>query len=1005
MTVSSDGSNLQEVQLEELLKEISSLELLGKAGFGGAISMVTSDSREVLPGSLFVAIKGYATDGGRFIRSAVERGAAAVICEEFPSDTALPCLYIKVADARKALAEAARIFYGKASDQLLIIGVTGTNGKTTTAKLITAMLNANGISAGYIGTNMCRIGELEIPLDRTTPEAHGLHALFRQMLDAGCKAAVMEVSSHALVLQRVYGIRFHAALFTNLTQEHLDFHETMHDYAAAKQQLFDQLSPDGFAVLNIDDPYAAQMAARVADDKIYCCTMQRGLQPELSCSRLFAADLLQGTLASSTIVLHFPDESVEMQVKLPGNFNVMNVLEAAAIGTGMALSAKEICNALSAVSTVEGRMERVGESRQGWMAFVDYAHTPDALFKALDALHGLKEDASRIIVVFGCGGNRDKEKRSEMGRIASEIADEVIITSDNPRDEDPEEILDAIERGITGVHYLRISDRAEAIRRAVLMLKAGDLLLVAGKGHEKYQEIAGHKYFFSDQAIIKTAMQENVSGYPEKERVQLNRKGVLTIDDFRKVGEVVEAGRGHGDSLPPSQPPQEMVSPVVVIDSREVRGGELFIALKGENADGHCFIGTVFEKGASWAMVSRQWYEEQGSVDPPPGKGFIVTDDTVAGLQQLATIYRHQFSIPVLAIGGSNGKTTTKEMVASVLGTGFRVHMSEGNRNNHLGVPLTLLQLRGDTDIAVVEMGINHPGEMVLLAAIGSPTHALLTNIGHEHLEFLVDLDGVEAAEIPLFDYLRQSGGIAFVNMDDPRISAAASGMAGSVPYGMATRSEHSCWARDISVNSAGALSFLLCSIAGSEPVTLNFTGKHNVMNAIAAATVGLYFGLSLCQIREGLERLTPAPGWKRLEVLDACGVRILNDTYNANSDSMRKAIDALCDLPGAGKRVAVLGDMLELGLAGEVEHQAIGNYLQQSSVDLLFTFGESARLFGRAVPERYRGHFESREALLEALRTVLQEGDIVLFKGSRGMKLEQVVDALINAKTITGRE
>ena len=261
MTVPVEGS--AEVHLEELLKGVAFLALEGDPLIGTSIRMVTCDSREVTAGSLFVAIKGYCTDGGRFISSAVERGAAAVICEEFPPDMASSCLYIQVSDARKALAEAARIFYGKASDRLLIIGVTGTNGKTTTAKLITAMLNANGISAGYIGTNLCRIGELDIPLDRTTPEAPGLHALFSQMVEAGCRAAVMEVSSHALVLQRVFGIRFHAALFTNLTLEHLDFHGSMQEYAAAKQQLFDQLSPEGFAVFNGDDPWAEGMAARV----------------------------------------------------------------------------------------------------------------------------------------------------------------------------------------------------------------------------------------------------------------------------------------------------------------------------------------------------------------------------------------------------------------------------------------------------------------------------------------------------------------------------------------------------------------------------------------------------------------------------------------------------------------------------------------------------------------------------------------------------------------------
>ena len=517
MTVKKESAGQREVQLEDLLRAISSLELSGNTG-GGSVCMITSDSREVYPGALFVAVRGYSTDGHRFIRSAVEGGAVAVICEEFPSDRDVSTLYIRVYDARKALAEVALFFYDYAADQLLLIGVTGTNGKTTTAKLITAMLNACGIPAGYIGTNLCRIGERDIPLERTTPEAHGLHALFREMVDAGCRAAVMEVSSHALVLQRVYGIRFHAALFTNLTMEHLDFHNSMQEYASAKQQLFDQLAPEGFAVLNIDDPYAVKMAERVDSEKIYGCSLLSGAVPEVSCCRVFKADILQSTLLSTTVNLHFPDSVMTMQVGLPGLFNVMNVLEAAAIGSGMGLVPKEICRSLSEIVAVEGRMERIVGRSQGSWVFVDYAHTPDALFKALDALRSLKPEGSRLMVVFGCGGNRDRLKRPEMGRIASETADEVIITADNPRNEDPELILDEIERGIRGSRYMRISDRAEAIRVAVSMLKHGDVLLVAGKGHEKYQEISGRKHYFSDQDILRKCMQENGAGYPEKER-------------------------------------------------------------------------------------------------------------------------------------------------------------------------------------------------------------------------------------------------------------------------------------------------------------------------------------------------------------------------------------------------------------------------------------------------------------------------------------------------------
>jgi UDP-N-acetylmuramoyl-tripeptide--D-alanyl-D-alanine ligase len=459
------------------------------------------------------------------------------------------------------------------------------------------------------------------------------------------------------------------------------------------------------------------------------------------------------------------------------------------------------------------------------------------------------------------------------------------------------------------------------------------------------------------------------------------------MDGLGKVGKVVA-----GTSLTASGVIGE---PVAVIDSRAVKGGEIFIALKGERTDGHAFVDEVFDKGARWAMVSREWHESRGSADPPDGKGFIVTEDTVAGLQLLGAFYRDSFSIPVIAVGGSNGKTTTKEMVAAVLGSGFTVHMSRGNMNNHLGVPLTLLQLRRDTDIAVVEMGINHPGEMLQLASLARPTHGLLTNIGHEHLEFLVDLDGVAAEELTLFDYLRRAGGTCFINRDDPRIRAAGRDLPGHIAYGLDENPEHLCSAREISVGSDGRISFLLCSGPESVTVVLNFTGRHNVINAVAAAAVGRHFGLSLGAVAEGLGKLVPAPGWKRLEVLDASGIRILNDTYNANSDSMRMAIDSLCDMPCEGKRVAVLADMLELGAAGDVEHEAIGRYIQQRPVDLLFTFGDKARLICREASLRCSGHFENRGQLLDALKSVLQYGDVVLFKGSRGMKLEQFVDAI----------
>jgi len=487
------------VLLDDLVAALGALaERRGESGARAAVTGVTCDSRAVAPGAMFVAVRGFVADGHRFIGAAIEAGAVAVVCEELPAERRDSVAWLVVPNARKALAELSKAFYGNASDELMLIGVTGTNGKTTTARLITSMLNASGIPAGYIGTGLCRIGSRDIPLERTTPESNGLHDLFRQMVDAGCRAAVMEVSSHALVLDRVHGLRFRAAVFTNLTPEHLDFHATMQEYAEAKRLLFDRLDDSGFAVVNADDPQAEFMVGNLPPDRVFCCTTGGGASFCDSAQR-FVASISAMSVEGSQAEVAFRGRSMTMEVPLPGEYNVMNMLEAFAVGVGLGIDPETAMRGLATADAVDGRMERIWSRDRSRCAVVDYAHTPDALQKTLEALRAVTPAGSKLAVVFGCGGNRDRQKRPEMGRIAAELADRVILTSDNPRNEDPEAILDEVEAGMAGRAHLRIADRAEAIRRAVEELGEGDILLVAGKGHEEYQEINGVKRHFSDR--------------------------------------------------------------------------------------------------------------------------------------------------------------------------------------------------------------------------------------------------------------------------------------------------------------------------------------------------------------------------------------------------------------------------------------------------------------------------------------------------------------------------
>lgn len=464
-------------------------------------------------------------------------------------------------------------------------------------------------------------------------------------------------------------------------------------------------------------------------------------------------------------------------------------------------------------------------------------------------------------------------------------------------------------------------------------------------------------------------------------------KGALIFSDFSRAGRIV-AGDVDASYV--------LVDPVVAIDSRKVVGGAVFVALPGERTDGHRFVGDVFAAGASWAVVSREWFEQAGADFVAPGRRFLVCEDPVAAFQQLAASYRGRFDIPVIGVGGSNGKTTTKEMLAAVLSTGFRVHMSQGNYNNHLGVPLTLLQMRRDTEAAVVEMGINHPGEMAFLASIARPTHGLLTNIGHEHLEFFGSLDGVADAESELFGYLEENGGTAFVNVDDHRLENAGASLSRKVCYGAAPASGRRWWADEVVTDRLGRISFTLCSEECRQAVSMQFVGRHNVTNAVAAAAVGAWFGLSPEKIAQGLGALLPARGWKRMELFETGGIIVLNDTYNANPDSVRFALDTLAGIGCDGRKLAVLGDMLELGAESALEHESIGSYIRRLPIDACLTYGEAAALCCREAGDRCLGHFTTHESLDAFLSEYVRQGDAVLFKGSRGMRLELAAEALM---------
>jgi len=489
--------------LKHLLQNLQVLEAQGSTDI--EIGQIRFDSRAVQPGDVFVAVKGAVVDGHRFIDIAIEKGAVAIVYSEAVTSSHR-LTTVRVADSAEALGIMASNYYGNPSAEIALVGITGTNGKTTTATLLWQLFTALGYKCGLIGTVENRVGEEVIPSTHTTPDAVRLHALLRQMADAGCSQVFMEISSHAVHQRRIAGATFTGGVFTNLTHDHLDYHKTFAEYRDAKKKFFDDLPKTAFALTNTDDKNGALMLQNTrAEKKTY------GLKKSAD----FKAKIIENSLEG----LHLELDGAQIHARMIGEFNAYNLAAAYGVATilsGLSNSSRlgksDILTALSNLPGAEGRFDYINHpSKPGCIGIVDYAHTPDALEKVLETIAKLKKKSSRIITVTGAGGDRDKTKRPIMAQVSARLSDQLILTSDNPRTEDPAAILKDMEAGldVAGLKKtLTIQDREQAIKTAIRLAGPNDVILVAGKGHEKYQDIMGVKHPFDDKQMLSKYFEE-----------------------------------------------------------------------------------------------------------------------------------------------------------------------------------------------------------------------------------------------------------------------------------------------------------------------------------------------------------------------------------------------------------------------------------------------------------------------------------------------------------------
>lgn len=478
------------MKLTELLKAIQPVQLTGNSDI--EITGVNIDSRLIEDGHLFMAMRGTQTDGHTYITTAIEKGAIAILCEEMPKQLTDNITYIQVKDCEDAVGKLATTFYGNPTSKLELVGVTGTNGKTTIATLLYNMFRHFGYKVGLLSTVCNYIDDEPIPTEHTTPDPVTLNRLLGRMADEGCKYAFMEVSSHSIAQKRISGLKFAGGIFTNLTRDHLDYHKTVENYLKAKKKFFDDMPKNAFSLTNLDDKNGLVMTQNTRSS-VHTYSL-RSLSD-------FKGRILESHFEGMLLDIN----NHEVAVQFIGKFNASNLL--AVFGAAVLLGKKEeeVLVALSTLHSVAGRFDAI-RSPQGYTAIVDYAHTPDALINVLNAIHGVLEGKGKVITVVGAGGNRDKGKRPIMAKEAAKASDKVIITSDNPRFEEPQDIINDMLAGLDPEDKkktISIVDRKEAIRTACMLAEKGDVILVAGKGHENYQDIKGVKHHFDDKEVLK----------------------------------------------------------------------------------------------------------------------------------------------------------------------------------------------------------------------------------------------------------------------------------------------------------------------------------------------------------------------------------------------------------------------------------------------------------------------------------------------------------------------
>jgi murE/murF fusion protein len=925
------------------------------------IAGITDDTRRCSKDFIFVCIKGGNFDGHSAAALMLSDAEAACVVTE--KNLGLKNQII-VKNTRDFYGDLCAAWFGNPQLKMRFAGITGTNGKTTIASLVSQILIMNRYKVGLIGTTGIFIDDRQIEEGKkTSPLVYDFYEALSRFANESVDIVVMEVSSFALAQNRLGPISFDVSVFTNLTQDHLDYHGSMENYFESKKLLFTKYSHT--SIINTDDVYGERLYAMISGEK-YSYGSRDNASLLISSMELMSDE--------SKFRFGTGKDLVTVKTGLIGEFNIYNTVAAIGICTVLGLTISAITHSLERCTGPKGRCEIIPSNR-GFTVICDYAHTPDALENVLKSINKTLKKPGRLICVFGCGGDRDKGKRPLMGKAAEKYADILVVTSDNPRNENPDIIIDEI---CTGIGYdtavFRITDRKTAIRFALTEAKPLDIVVLAGKGHETYQIFAdGMTVPFDERKIVADILSDfKAPPFDESKKAKMKLGDLVVKTDGNPKNFTT-----HNISFSPAE---------IYTDTRNGTKGGVYLALRGANFDGNDFVDDAAKAGSVFAIA------ERASLKLP----CVIVKNTRRALMEIAAEHRSAFDITVIGITGSVGKTTTKEMTSLALMSQFSVFKTPGNHNNEIGVPLALLKLNSTATAAVVEMGMSHKGEISRISRAAAPNICVITNIGYSHIENFEAIDDILEAKLEILNGAERKAPLV-INADDELLMTVRERVnAKRQIFTFGIENENADYRAVNITNFPDRTQFQIKK--GSEyisDVVIYTKGQHNVADAVCAIAVADICGVNPAVAGEFLSAYQPQGLRQHIEKRG--GHIIIADCYNASPASMESALQmlSLTEVPTGGRRVAVLGDMLELGEHSEELHKAVGEAVVRYGIDLLVCYGDKAKFIAKRADElgMHSGYSTDKKVIKNFLKYKLKPGDAVLFKASRGMQMEQIIE------------